>query len=513
MDKRSTPFEWFGQAESDRPASQLAVLDFVWGLDEFTATDVMAGTGLTRATAIEALGQLLDAGLVTELANAREAEERGVVAEAAAGEAGVSGAGVLGAGAGAGGTAKRRRGYRKGRPARRFAFRPEAGVVVGVDAGYAHLAAIVADLAGKTLATKRTLTGWDPDARSEPTKAEARQRQELVRSLIADAVKAAGRTADDLFAVCVGVPAPVNEAGNSPRHHAWFWQRVNPGLREALADVAPAVRVENDALLAAVAEGTVGAAQGCRNYVALLGGARMGAGVVIDGQLLRGANGAVGEMNAFEQVVGVGDSRGFADYARALAAQMIAAGADDAASDEVAADRAGARADVKTNAGAHAKEGAGSRATANATRAKGRKGGAATDQPAVAATEKSERAAGIRSGGLFAGLKPEELTGRRVFEAIEAGDRDALHIADQLGERLARVVTVIESFYDPELIVVSGAVGPAMLRIIELARAAMPNESMVPELVGSDLGAEAVAVGAVAAAVQMARARALDIAG
>ncbi|QOR48086.1 ROK family protein [Trueperella pecoris] len=447
MNTWSTPFEWFGQTESFRPASHLAVLNFAWGAQEFTATQVMAGTGLTRATVIDVLGILVDAGLLTELANARVAGTQGVGAEAAAAGAAASAAagGAAGGAAGVEGLAAASA-YRKGRPARRFAFRPEAGVVVGIDAGYTHLTAIAADLAGNTLAAVHTLTGYAPDTEDEPNEDEAQWRRGALRSLVSEVVQAAGRSEAELFAVCVGVPAPVTEAGNSPRHHSGFWQRVNPGLLEALGDVAPVVRVENDALLAAVAEGSVGAARGCRSYVTVLGGARMGAGVVIDGQLLRGVHGAVGEMNAFEHVRGVGDSRGLADFAASLGAKMVASGQ-------------------------------------------------------------------AAAGGAFAGLEPCEVTGRLVFEAIEAQDPDALRIAEKVGQRLARIVTVIESFYDPELIVVSGAVGPAMLKVIEHARAAMPDtfDSIVPELVGSELGAESVVTGAVAAAVQMARANALDI--
>ncbi|QOR46595.1 ROK family protein [Trueperella pecoris] len=443
MNGWSTPFEWFGQNESFRPASHLAVLNYTWGAKEFTASQVMAGTGLTRATVIDVLGILVDAGLLAELANTREAGAQGAEVEVSA--AGVASGGVSGGAAGMEGLAAASA-YRKGRPARRFAFRPEAGVVVGVDAGYAHLTAVAADLAGNTLARLRTLTGYEPQTEDQPDDGEAQWRREAIRALIMDVVRAAGRSQSDLFAVCVGVPAPVTEAGQSPRHHSGFWQRVNPGLLQALGDVAPVVRVENDALLAAVAEGSVGAARGCRSYVTVLGGARMGAGVVIDGRLLRGVHGAVGEMNAFEHVSGVGDSRGLADFAASLGAKMVASG----------------------EAGA---------------------------------------------GGAFAGLEPSEVTGRLVFEAIEAQDPDALRIAEKVGQRLARIVTVIESFYDPELIVVSGAVGPAMMKVIENARAAMPDtfDSIVPELVGSELGAESVVTGAVAAAVQMARANALDI--
>ncbi|MFP3822444.1 hypothetical protein SB658_27505, partial [Bacillus sp. SIMBA_008] len=52
-------------------ASVGAVLDFAWAAGEFTATEVMAGTSLTRSTAIDAMDTLLDAEVLRELPNAR----------------------------------------------------------------------------------------------------------------------------------------------------------------------------------------------------------------------------------------------------------------------------------------------------------------------------------------------------------------------------------------------------------------------------------------------------------
>ncbi|MEW6865360.1 ROK family protein [Trueperella pyogenes] len=426
---QSTPSAWFDASVSDWPASHVAVLNYAWGRKEFTASDVMANTGLTRATSIDVLEVLADSGLIVELPNAREACPRvGATAHARV-------VGQVNAPAAI---------YRKGRPARRFSFDADAGLVVGVDAGCSHLTAIAADLSGQSVATAHSVAECDPDG---DVRVLGPRRREQVRSLIAEAVKQAGRDPGDIYAVCVGVPAPVADDGRSPRHHTGFWQLVNPDLIDELADVGPVVRVENDALLAAVAEGTVGEARGQGSFVTLLAGARMGAGVVIDGHLLRGTHGAVGEMNAFDCVEGVGDTFGFGEYAAKAAAKEIAAGHVD-------------------------------------------------------------------GNGAFGGLAPEEVTGRLVFAAIEAGDADAQAIARDIGRRLARVVTVLQSFYDPAMVVVSGAVGPAMLKVIEEARAAMPDSgaSIAPDVVGSRLGAEAVVTGAVAAAVQMACASALDIA-
>ena len=55
------------------------------------------------------------------------------------------------------------------------------------------------------------------------------------------------------------------------------------------------VVVENDGNCVALAEGWTGSAAGVRNYLALTLGTGIGGGIVIDGKLYRGANGAAGE--------------------------------------------------------------------------------------------------------------------------------------------------------------------------------------------------------------------------
>ena len=247
-------------------ASVGAMLDYAWTAGDFTATDAMASTALTRSTAIDALATLVSAEILRELPNARAAGD-----------------------------------YRAGRPARRFALSADLGVVAGIDAGDTHLAVTIADPLETTLAELRTEI--DPD--ETPV-----ERRAIILDQLQQALRAAGRTRDDLLAICVGVAAPVNRHGDSPPHPDGFWERTNPGLTEVLRGWAPVVEVKNDAVLAAVAEGAVGAASGCSDYVALLAGERFGGGVVIDGHLLHGAHGGVGEGVVFEHIIGVGAAFG-----------------------------------------------------------------------------------------------------------------------------------------------------------------------------------------------------------
>ncbi|MGV2982900.1 ROK family protein [Microbacterium sp. AGC85] len=247
-------------------ASVGAVLDFAWEAGQFTATEVMAATSLTRSTAIDAIDTLVGAEVLRELPNARAAGS-----------------------------------YRSGRPARRFALSDDLGVVVGIDAGDTHLAVTVADPLDRTLVHHRV----------EISSAQsADERRATIIEQLRTALDEAGIPRDRVLALCAGVAAPVNRDGISPPHPDGFWERTNPGLAEALRDWAPVVEIKNDAQLAAIAEGAVGAAIGCRDYVALLASERFGGGVVVDGHVLHGAHGGVGESIVFDHIVGVGSAFG-----------------------------------------------------------------------------------------------------------------------------------------------------------------------------------------------------------
>lgn len=284
--------EQFSQMAARSP-SQEAVWDYAWSVREFTASEAMAATGMTRSTVIDAMDGLAGVGLLRELPNARDA-------------------GL----------------YRKGRPARRFELRADAAVLVGVDAGRGHVTVVVADLCSRPLVTHHV----EADATSE----DLAERRRVLTDAVDEALRRAGCERTDVAALCIGVPAPVDAAGRSPRHPEGFWDLMNPDLPEAF-DWATLLRIDNDASLAAVAEGASGAAVGCRDYIALLAGDRLGAGVVIDGRVLRGAHGGVGEMVAFDHVEGVGSAHGLGHLAAQWALEAVSTGA-------VAADSALARA-------------------------------------------------------------------------------------------------------------------------------------------------------------------------
>ena len=272
--------------------STSAVLEFAWDAGAFRADHVMAALGLTRSTALAALGTLIELGLISELPSAGPEE-----------------------------------GYRLGRPARRFELRAEAGVLVGIDAGERQFTAIAADLAGRVLARQRfDLRGFSDASEVRFADLDPRERTAAAFRAIDAVLDTAGRTRADVIGVGVGIPAPVDADGGSPPHPSGFWQHMNSGLYGALADEFPAVRMENDAALAAVAEGSLGDARGYDDFIAILVGRRLGSGVFLDGRLARGAHGGVGELEGFSYVTGIGNSYGIGVRAERWLQDALAAG-------------------------------------------------------------------------------------------------------------------------------------------------------------------------------------------
>ncbi|HYI33486.1 MAG TPA: ROK family protein [Glaciibacter sp.] len=268
------------------------ILEYAWGNRAFTASDVMSSTGLTRSTVIGVCDELVHTGWLIELSDARAVGD-----------------------------------YQKGRPARRYSLHDDAAVVVGVDAGYDHMSATVADLRGRTLGRADV-----PIPASTPQSidrlADAEERRALARRVVDEALASAAIAPGRVLALTVGVPAPVDADGKSPAYDTGFWRLMNPGLGQIFAGSAPFVTVENDANLAAIAERSSAAGRGrdVDSYIALLVGEGIGAGLMIDRRLIRGRRGGAGEMRFLDHVEGVGSPNGLALLARLWATDAILSG-------------------------------------------------------------------------------------------------------------------------------------------------------------------------------------------
>lgn len=133
---------------------------------------------------------------------------------------------------------------------------------------------------------------------------------ELPAGTAEDAVAVLERTAlaagaGELHTVVVGAPGLVAPATGELRDTAGLpgWHRELVALLQRRLPAA--VRVENETNLAAVAEQRLGAARDVDSFVLLWLGAGVGAAVVLDGRLRRGASGGAGEIG-FLPVPGTG---------------------------------------------------------------------------------------------------------------------------------------------------------------------------------------------------------------
>ncbi len=108
----------------------------------------------------------------------------------------------------------------------------------------------------------------------------------------------AGLTADQLLHVVVGCPGAVNPANGelayAPHLPGWNGFDMPGRLREQLAT---SVSVENDVNLVALEEMVAGRATEVRDFVVIWPADLVGAAVVVNGVLLRGASGGAGEID------------------------------------------------------------------------------------------------------------------------------------------------------------------------------------------------------------------------
>ena len=174
-----------------------------------------------------------------------------------------------------------------GRTAMLYEADPAAGYVVGVDIGRDWIRVAAADLSGEIVARR--------DERNRARSATA-----LVKSVgevAHDVVAAAGLTWKRVAHTVVGGPGVFDPDSDrlslAPNVPGWSRPGVMSTLREALP---PTVTLDNDANLAAVGERTYGSGRDARTFVYVSVGTGIGMGVIIDGELYRGAHGAAGEV-------------------------------------------------------------------------------------------------------------------------------------------------------------------------------------------------------------------------
>ncbi|GAA1708710.1 ROK family protein [Isoptericola hypogeus] len=223
-----------------------------------------------------------------------------------------------------------------GRPPATFAFNPASQVVLGVDLGATHARLAVTDLASNVLADLDAplaiadgpgpVLGWVAETGTK-------------------LLETAGRSPDELAGVGLGLPGPVEHATGHPNNPPIMpgWDDADvPGLLGARFD-AP-VLVDNDVNIMALGEHRLAWPE-VADLILIKVATGIGAGIIADGALRRGAQGAAGDVGhvavpGAEEVVcrcgNVGCLEAVAS-AQAVAAHLSAAGLEVAGPADVVA--------------------------------------------------------------------------------------------------------------------------------------------------------------------------------
>ncbi|MFE2376185.1 ROK family transcriptional regulator [Streptomyces sp. NPDC059398] len=232
-----------------RAVNDRIALDLLQGQGPLTAGQLKTLTGLSRPSVADLVERLRTAGLIR------------VVGEAGA--------------------------ERRGPNARLYGIVADRAHLAALDVRTGSVAVTVADLLGTVLA-EATLPVGDG---AGPGPADA---VEEAAALLEHTVRRAG--ASRLHSVGIGAPGLIDPATGELRDTSGLpaWHRSLVG---ALQERLPAtVLVENETNLAALAEQRSGAARGLDTFVLLWLGHGVGAALVLEGKLRRGASGGAGEI-------------------------------------------------------------------------------------------------------------------------------------------------------------------------------------------------------------------------
>lgn len=156
---------------------------------------------------------------------------------------------------------------------------------IGIDIGGTNLKAGLVSDTGALLATAKTPLVWENEA-------------EFVRTLAALSRKAAekaGVPESEIAAVGMGVPGEVDPRGGRIVYTPNIPISDFSIEKSFRTDLDVPVYLGNDANCAALGEYHAGAGKGVRNLIVVTLGTGVGAGILLDGKLMTGANGAAGE--------------------------------------------------------------------------------------------------------------------------------------------------------------------------------------------------------------------------
>ena len=206
-------------------------------------------------------------------------------------------------------------------------------------------------------------------------------------------------TKEDMVGIGVGVPAPVGDDGivQKTANLGWGYKEVKRELEELTGFP---VKVGNDANVAALGEMWQGGGRGNKNMVMVTLGTGVGGGIIINGNILTGTNGAGGEIGHLNvndeetECCGCGKKGCLEQYASATGVVRLA----------------------------------------------------------------KRKLAGYEGETV---LNAEKVSAKDVFDAVKAGDQVAIEIAKEFGTYLGHAMADISALVDPAIYVVGGGVSKA----------------------------------------------------
>jgi predicted NBD/HSP70 family sugar kinase len=234
-----------------REVNRLRVIDALRRSGTASRSDLARQTGLSRTTVASVVADLQGHGLVVECADNSATTGRG-------------------------------------RPPAMLRLDASAGAVLGVDFGHRHVRVAVGDLSSTVLAERVTELDVDGDALAALDTAAA---------LAADAIAEAGIASDRIVGATMGIPAPFDRSTGRISSSVMLpsWQALRPA-EELAHRLGVPIEADNDANLGALGEVRFGAGRGFDDVLYVKVASGIGAGLVLDGRLHRGATGTAGEI-------------------------------------------------------------------------------------------------------------------------------------------------------------------------------------------------------------------------
>lgn len=311
------------------------------------------------------------------------------------------------------------------------------GKRIGIDVGGTNVKIALVDKSGKIIYSN-----------SVPTYAKMGYEYTVnnIKQAIKDLMKETNTTAKDIDGIGFDFPGQVDYKTGvvklAPNIPGW----VNVPIAQMIEEKFHIpTRIDNDVRCAALGEMKFGAGQGCENFVCITVGTGIGSGLVVNGQLVRGASNAAGEIGHIKLqmkdglICGCGDTGCLEAYA---SGPSIVAMAQDYIT-----------------------------------------GGKSTKFREMAAAE----------GG--------EITPYMVAKAAEAGDPVAKRIFAIVGEYIGIGLTSVINLLNPEKVIIGGGVAEAGDLLLDPIRKTIKERAMVVagsavEIVPAQLGNSAGVIGA-----------------